>query len=101
MVIGAGGLEVLWMVLFKKSVGFRIFWPAAGSVAAMVVSFTLLLFAVRSLPIGTAYGVWTGIGAAGTALAGILFFKESTDVLRIFFIAIIAIGVAGLRFTAK
>jgi quaternary ammonium compound-resistance protein SugE len=67
----------------------------------MILSYVFLSLGAKSLPIGTAYAVWTGIGAVGTALYGILFFNESKDFLRIFFIFLIVVGIIGLRLTYK
>lgn len=96
----AGALEVAWLVLLKQSEGFAR--PAYG-IASMVLawaSFFLLSFALRSIPAGTAYAVWTGLGAAGGAIAGVLLFGESRDPLRAISIALIVAGIVGVKLGA-
>jgi quaternary ammonium compound-resistance protein SugE len=85
----------------KSTHGFTRLWPSIGVIAAMVISMWLLSLATRELPIGTAYAVWTGIGAVGTAIAGVLYFNESASALRLLCIVLIIAGVAGLKFLAK
>ncbi|NLN29376.1 MAG: quaternary ammonium compound efflux SMR transporter SugE [Firmicutes bacterium] len=96
----AGMLEVVWATGMKLSEGFTRLWPSIGTIAAMIISFLLLSVAMRSLPLGTAYGVWTGIGAVGSVLVGIFFLGESSDPARLFFIALILAGIIGLRYTS-
>ncbi len=96
----AGCFEVAWAVGLKYTEGFTKFWPSAGTVAAMVVSFLLLAEALKSIPLGTAYAVWTGIGAVGTALIGILLFGESRDLVRLSCILLVVAGIVGLKVTA-
>lgn len=98
--IAAGLLELAWMVGMKLSEGFTRLLPSAGTVLAMIGSFVLLLLAIRDIPIGTAYAVWTGIGAAGAALVGILLFDEPRDLLRLACVALIVAGVVGLKLTS-
>jgi quaternary ammonium compound-resistance protein SugE len=93
----AGLFECGWAIGLKYTEGFSRFWPSAWTVAAMVVSFKLLSMAMRTIPVGTAYAVWTGIGAAGVALAGMLLFGESREGMRILCILLIVCGVAGLK----
>jgi quaternary ammonium compound-resistance protein SugE len=93
----AGLFEIAWAVGLKYTEGFTRLWPSAGTVAAMAVSFWLLAEALKTIPIGTAYAVWTGIGAVGTALVGIVFFGEPRHALRLLCILIIVAGIAGLR----
>jgi quaternary ammonium compound-resistance protein SugE len=97
----AGLLEIGWAVGLKYTDGFTRLWPSLATGAAMVLSIALLGLALRHLPLGTAYAVWTGIGTVGTALFGILVLKESTDPLRLACIALIIIGIAGLKLTLK
>jgi quaternary ammonium compound-resistance protein SugE len=97
----AGVFEVAWAIGLKYTQGFSRFWPSAGTVAAMVASFFFLSRAVRSLPIGTAYAVWTGVGAVGTALLGMLLFDESRDAARLMCIGLIVLGIAGLRLASS
>jgi quaternary ammonium compound-resistance protein SugE len=93
----AGLLEVVWALGIKRTEGFTRLWPSVYTLAAMGVSFYLLARAVRTLPIGTAYAVWVGIGAVGTALFGLLFLGEPRTLLRISSIVLIVAGVVGLR----
>jgi quaternary ammonium compound-resistance protein SugE len=79
----AGLFEIVWATGLKYTEGFSRLWPSIGTVGAMGVSFWFLAAALKSLPIDTAYAVWTGIGAAGTAILGIILFGESRDLLRI------------------
>lgn len=95
----AGLLEIAWAVGLKISDGLTRPGPAALTIAAMIASMALLAVAVRSLPLGTAYAVWTGIGAVGTVLFGIALFGESMSPVRIAFIALIVVGVVGLQLT--
>jgi quaternary ammonium compound-resistance protein SugE len=97
VLILAGGLEVGWAIGLKYTDGFTRPVPTLATVAAMAVSLGLLGYAVRDLPVGTAYAVWTGIGTVGTVLLGILLFGESADLLRLTFIAMIVAGIVGLK----
>lgn len=94
----AGALEVVWAIGLKYTDGFSRLWPSVITIGAMIVSMILLALALKSLPVGTAYAVWVGIGAVGTALLGIVLFDESVSALRLACIACIVVGVAGLRF---
>lgn len=89
--------EIAWAVGLKTTEGFTRLWPTLWVVACMVASMGLLGLATKQLPIGTAYAVWTGIGALGTALFGIIFYGESASIARIGCIALIAAGVMGLK----
>jgi quaternary ammonium compound-resistance protein SugE len=93
----AGLLEVVWAIGLKYTEGFTRIGPSAITVAAMIASLYFLGLAVRSLPIGTAYAVWTGIGAVGVAILGIVLFNEPRDLLRIASILLIVAGIAGLK----
>ena len=93
----AGLTEIAWAIGLKQSEGWTRLWPSVITAVLMIISFAFLSLALRTLPIGTAYAVWTGIGAAGTAIVGILFFGEARDALRIVCIALIIAGVAGLK----
>ena len=93
----AGSLEVLWAVGLKYTYGFTRFWPSVWTLAVMSLSFFFLSQAVRTLPIGTAYAIWTGIGAVGTACLGMIFLKEPFSFMRVLWIALIVIGMAGLK----
>ncbi|MDB6000562.1 MAG: small multidrug resistance protein [Rhizobacter sp.] len=93
----AGLLEIGWAIGLKYTEGFTRLWPTVGTVGAMVASVLLLGLAVKTLPIGTAYAVWTGIGAAGTALLGIALLGEPATMARIGCIVLILCGVVGLK----
>jgi quaternary ammonium compound-resistance protein SugE len=93
----AAALEIVWAVGLKYADGFTRLWPSVGVIAVMIASLGLLALAVRGLPIGTAYAVWTGIGAAGTAIAGIVLFAESASAARLACLVLIVSGVVGLR----
>lgn len=96
----AGLLEVAWAIGLKYSDGFSKLWPSVATVIAMIASFALLGLALRSLPLGTAYAVWTGIGTIGTVILGIVLFGEPIDALRLLCIGLIVGGVIGLRLIA-
>ena len=97
VLILAGGLEIGWAIGLKYTDGFTRLVPTIATLAAMAVSMTLLGLAVRVLPVGTAYAVWTGIGTVGTVLLGMHLFAEPTDLLRLLFIAMIVAGIVGLK----
>lgn len=97
MLVIAGVFETAFAVALKQSNGFTRPLPTVLFVVFALISFGLLSLAMRSLPVGTAYAVWTGIGAAGTVLVGILFLGESTQVARLVSITLIVAGVVGLR----
>ncbi len=99
LVILAGVLEVGFAVALKASDGFSRLGPTLAFAVCAVASFSLLNVALRDLPIGTAYAVWTGIGAAGTAAVGMVFLDEPADLLRVASIALIVLAVAGLQLT--
>ena len=93
----AGVLEIGWAIGLKYTEGFTRFWPSVATLLAMIGSFGLLAEALKTIPLGTGYAVWTGIGAVGTAVIGMAFFGESREVLRILCLLLIVGGVAGLR----
>lgn len=93
----AGLCEVGWAVGMKYTDGFSRLWPSVWTVIGMVASVVLLGWSLKSLPLGTAYAVWTGIGAVGTAILGIYLFGESRDVARLLSIGLIVAGIAGLK----
>lgn len=97
----AGLFETAWAIGMKYSQGFTKFWPSVFTVVNVLISMALLAYSLKELPVGTAYAVWTGIGAVGTAILGIILFHESGDILRLIFIFLIIIGIAGLRVVTK
>jgi quaternary ammonium compound-resistance protein SugE len=100
LLVIAGLLETGWAVGLKYTEGFTKPLPTALTIAAIVASMVLLGLAVRDLPVGTAYAVWVGIGAFGTAVLGILLFGEPATPARLFFLALLAVAIAGLKVTA-
>lgn len=96
----AGLLEVGWAIGLKYTEGFTRLWPTVGTVTAMVLSVALLGVAMRTLPVGTAYAVWTGIGAVGTVILGIVLFGEPATAARLACVALIVSGIVGLKVTA-
>ena len=96
----AGVLEIGWAVGLKYTDGFRLPLPTALTVSAMVASMFLLGLSMRSLPLGTAYAVWTGIGTMGTVVLGICLFNEPASLVRVACIGLIVLGIAGLKLTA-
>jgi quaternary ammonium compound-resistance protein SugE len=95
----AGLFEVGWAIGLKYTDGFSKLWPSVATAAAMVVSVVLLGWAMRSLPVGTAYAVWTGIGAVGTVVLGIVLFGEPATLGRLACVALIVAGIIGLKIT--
>jgi len=96
----AGLLEVVWAVGLKYTHGFSRLVPTVVTIAAMVISMALLSWAMKTLPVGTAYAVWTGIGAVGAAVTGIILLGESASPMRIVSLACIVIGIIGLKMSA-
>jgi quaternary ammonium compound-resistance protein SugE len=96
----AGLLEIAWSVGLKFSEGFTRLWPSLGTVAGIAASMALLALAVRQLPIGTAYGMWVGIGAVGTAALGMVLFDEPVTAARVFFVCLLVVAVVGLEATS-
>lgn len=97
VLLAAGFLEIGWAVGLKYTEGFTRPWPTAATAVSIVASFVLLGIALRALPLGTAYAVWTGIGTVGTVLFGILLFGESTDAPRLVCVGLIVAGIVGLK----
>lgn len=93
----AGVTEIAWAIGLKQTHGWTRLWPSVITAVLMVISFVLLSLALRALPIGTAYAVWTGIGAVGTAIIGIMFFGEPRTAIRLGCIVLILIGIIGLK----
>lgn len=96
----AGVFEIIWVIAMKQTEGFTRLWPSVVMVGAMVVSFGCLTLAVKVLPLGTSYAIWTGIGAVGAMIAGIVLFGESASVMRIASAAMIVAGIVGLKLSA-
>jgi quaternary ammonium compound-resistance protein SugE len=97
----AGIFEIVWAVGLKYSEGFSKFLPSVGTVAAMLLSFVFLSRALKTIPVGTGYAVWTGIGAAGTAILGIVLFHEPRELPRILCLVLIVAGIIGLKLTSS
>lgn len=98
--IVAGLFETVWAVSLKYSEGFTRLWPSVLTGVAMALSIYLLALSLKHLPLGTAYAVWTGIGALGTVIYGMVVFGETRDLLRILFVLMILGGIAGLKITS-
>jgi quaternary ammonium compound-resistance protein SugE len=96
-VFAAGLFEIGWAFGLKYSDGLTRFWPTLATALAILASFALMAFALRSLPFGTAYAIWTGIGAAGSIVVGMVIFSEPTDPVRIICLTLIVAGVVGLK----
>jgi quaternary ammonium compound-resistance protein SugE len=97
LLVIAGLFEVGWAIGLKYTEGFTRFWPSAGTLAAMVLSVVLLGMAMKSLPVGTSYAVWVGVGAVGTAILGIVLFGESASAGRLVSLGLIVAGIVGLK----
>lgn len=97
----AGLLEVFWAISLKYTDGFSKAWPSTLTVFGMIASFYFLAQALRTIPVGTGYAIWTGIGAAGTAILGIILFSESATAPRLACIGLIIAGIIGLKWTSS
>ncbi len=97
ILIIAGLFEVGWAVGLKYTDGFTRLWPTVGTVISMIVSMGLLGVAMKSLPAGTSYAVWVGIGIVGTAILGIVLFSEPRNLMRLVSLAVIVVGIVGLK----
>ena len=97
----AGVFEIVWAIGLKYTDGFTRLWPSVGTIVAMGVSFLFLSYALKVIPIGTAYAVWTGIGAVGVAILGMVLFGESRNAYRLLCILVIVGGIAGLKFSTN
>jgi quaternary ammonium compound-resistance protein SugE len=95
----AGLLEVAWAIGLKYTKGFTVLWPSVATIAAIIVSMYLLGLAARTLPIGTAYAVWVGIGAAGTAVLGMALLGEPVTTGRLVFLGLLVVSIVGLKMT--
>jgi quaternary ammonium compound-resistance protein SugE len=96
-VVAAGLLEIAWALGLKYSSGLSKVWPAVATGLAIALSFALMAVALKTLPFGTAYAVWTGIGAVGTIIVGMVIFSEPTDPVRILCLTLIVAGMVGLK----
>ena len=97
ILIIAGLFEVCWAIGLKYTEGFTRLWPSVWTVLSMIVSLWLLGVAMKSLPVGTAYAIWVGVGAVGTAILGIILLGESASVLRLISLGLIVAGIVGLK----
>ncbi|ABD05441.1 Small multidrug resistance protein [Rhodopseudomonas palustris HaA2] len=95
--LAAGLMEIVWAVGLKHSDGFTRFWPALGTLVAILASFGLMSIALKSLPFGTAYAVWTGIGAAGSIVVGMAVYGEPATAVRMLCLTMIVAGMIGLK----
>jgi len=99
ILVVAGLFEMAWVIGLKYTVGFSRLWPSVFTLVAMTLSVWLLGIAVKSLPIGTAYSVWVGIGVFGAAVFGVILFKEPLHTSRVFFLVLLIIAIVGLKLT--
>lgn len=97
LLLVAGLFEVLWAIGLKYSDGFTRLWPSVATVVAMIISLALLGMAMKSLPVGTAYAIWVGIGAVGTVIAGICLLGDPATPLRMLSVGLIVAGIVGLK----
>ena len=96
----AGVLEIVWAIGLKYTEGFTRLWPSVVTIAVAWLSFYLLALAVKTIPVGTGYAIWTGIGAAGVAILGMILFGEPATIARFVFLALIIVGIVGLKLAA-
>lgn len=101
LLIAAGLLEVVWAIGLKYTAGFSRLMPSVITIAAMIASVWLLALALKSIPVGTGYAVWTGIGAVGTAILGIVLFNEAATAARLACIGLIVAGILGLKLVSS
>jgi len=97
LLVLAGLFEVGWAIGLKYTEGFTRLWPSVGTVAAMAISVGLLGLAMKSLPVGTAYAIWVGVGAVGTVILGVVLFNEPVNALRVASVLLIVAGLVGLK----
>lgn len=97
----AGVFEVVWAISLKYTEGFTKLWPTVVTIIGMVISFYFLSAAIKTLPIGTAYAIWTGIGALGAVIMGIILFNEPRSAARLIFVGCILVGIIGLKVTSS
>ncbi|MEO7012744.1 MAG: quaternary ammonium compound efflux SMR transporter SugE [Dokdonella sp.] len=101
ILVAAGLFEIGWAIGLKYSAGFTRLWPSIGTVLAMAISLGLLGIAMKSLPVGTAYAVWVGVGAVGTVILGIVLFDEPANAGRVLSVALIVAGIVGLKLSSS
>lgn len=101
ILVVAGLFEICWAIGLKYSEGFTRLWPTVGTVLSMIISVGLLGVAMKSLPVGTAYAVWVGVGAVGTAILGIVLLGESASPMRLLSLGLIVAGIIGLKLAAN
>jgi len=99
LLFSAGFVEIIFALSLKYNQGFTRLWPSIITAVSGIGSFGLLMWALKTLPLGTAYAVWTGMGAVGVAILGIILFKESVDCWRLLSIALVITGIVGLKLT--
>lgn len=99
VLVVAGLLEIGWAIGLKYTEGFTVFWPTVGTLLSLVASVALLGLAMQTLPVGTAYAIWTGIGATGTVLLGIVLYNEPASLVRLLCVGLIVSGIVGLKLT--
>jgi quaternary ammonium compound-resistance protein SugE len=97
----AGALEIAWALALKYSDGFTRFWPSLGTVAAIALSYVCMAVSLTVIPFGTAYAIWAGIGVAGAAAVGTIVFGEHADTARLVCLALIVVGIVGLKFAGS
>ncbi|MBL8795162.1 MAG: quaternary ammonium compound efflux SMR transporter SugE [Planctomycetia bacterium] len=97
----AGLLEIAWAIGLKYTEGFTRLWPSVATIILMIASFYCLAVAVRTLPLGTSYAIWTGIGAVGTSVFGMVRFAEGTSPVRLICLALVIAGIVGLKLTSE
>ena len=97
ILLTAGLFEISWAIGLKYTEGFTRLWPTVGTLAAMAISVWMLGIAMKSLPVGTAYAIWVGVGAVGTVNLGVVLFDEPVNALRIGSVALIILGLVGLK----
>jgi quaternary ammonium compound-resistance protein SugE len=101
VLVVAGLFEVVWAIGLKYTDGFTRLWPSVATVVARVASVVLLAWAMKTLPVGTAYAVWTGIGAVGTVILGIALFGEAATLARLACVGLIVAGIVGLKLVTE
>ncbi|MEQ8408130.1 MAG: quaternary ammonium compound efflux SMR transporter SugE [Gammaproteobacteria bacterium] len=100
ILIIAGLLEICWAIGLKYTEGFTRLWPSIGTVLAIVMSLWLLSIAMKTIPVGTAYSIWVGVGAVGTVVFGILLFGEAVNMARLLSVLLIIVGIVGLQLSS-